>query len=113
MSDTKFTQGEWVVGEQNGHGGLTIESDNFRIATVYLGIVSSEWKWGADHLRQPKNAMTVANAYLIAAAPDMYTALNEVYDFLGAPETHPQDDSGLFELSALVRQVLAKARGEQ
>jgi len=55
-----------------------------------------------------------ANAYLAAAAPDMYAALEEILNDL---DTFPQvapgvDHPEVFDLKVKLRKILRKARGE-
>jgi len=64
------------MGGQNGHGGISINAgESESVATVYLGLVTSEKPWGLPTFSLPENAGAVANAKLIAAAPELYEAL--------------------------------------
>jgi hypothetical protein len=51
-----------------------------------------------------RDTFTDADAHLIAAAPDLYQALEAL--------THPKDDKPACEVFAMARAALAKARGE-
>jgi hypothetical protein len=104
MSETKFTKGEWKLARGRFDSYL-IERKNESGTIDHIATVH-------DQNRVDREDEVKANAALMLAAPSMYMALSEAYEFLGPPEKNPQDDSGLFELSALVREVLAKARGE-
>lgn len=104
----KFTPGPWVVGSEGNGSCDYIYCDDVMgsaIATVRMEytIIPYEQK--------------VANAKLIAAAPDMYAALEELLDsesvsiFSSAMES----DSwklDLKEWEVRARSALAKARGE-
>lgn len=116
MSKPKFTQGEWEIEDatERGEFTMTIESkvgDSFAPVATVFGIEDFPCVDAESHNLENIQAEMFANANLIAAAPKMYLALTEAYQFLGKPETHPQDDSGLFELSCLLRDILANARG--
>lgn len=66
MSNERFTQGEWVV---NGMGSFP-KSPNTICITVQL-----------NEKREPLDVDEyLANAHLIAAAPDMYRALRDLVD---------------------------------
>ncbi len=78
------TPGPWLIGEQNGHCGVSIDEtseDGARVATVYLGIVTSAASWGEEHFALPENAEAMANARLIAAAPELLEALRMLLPF--------------------------------
>lgn len=91
MSKTKFTPGPWRT-EDRGLKHVIVGSNN--------------WQVGA--LRQtPK--LNRADAALIAAAPELYEALEKVIRIngsTGGPE------AVLKELKFIAEQALAKARGE-
>lgn len=61
--ETKFTKGEWKVGE----GITTIECENDFIATCHH--ITEQWI---------TEEQAIANAKLIAAAPEMFNALVEL-----------------------------------
>lgn len=111
MKETKFTKGPWFLGEQNSHCGISITPHgNQIIATVYLGMVTSRAKRGDEHFSLPENANAVANANLIAAAPELYEALvtaSTLYQIIiGMGRTEYK------ELLDHANSVLSKARGE-
>ena len=79
---SKHTPGPWYADMVafNGHSGVTINAKGSpRIATVYWREVDQLRIDGGEMLHeQEANAITVANAKLIAEAPAMYEALHEV-----------------------------------
>ena len=84
--DTKFTPGPWVIA-----GHFIINEDNVDIAEIVPHNV---------HGRQ------IANAHLIAAAPDMYDVLRKVSE---AIQYNLLDQyAAMYE----IEKILAKARGE-
>jgi hypothetical protein len=95
MPKTKFTQGRWWV-TKPGYVASDYDNDRFHGVAVTLspdGSVESE-----------------ADAHLIAAAPDLYAALEKIVGTLIF-----EDDEGLVTYSEQViaaRAAMAKARGE-
>ncbi len=115
MSETKFTKGPWTMGEadlysQPGHNcGYEIRSneqaefgDTIWIASVH-----------GTHVRTPRNQVA-NNAALIAAAPELYEAL-EAMQKSALYHGHGAATATCSECAAVVRArtALAKARGEQ
>ena len=101
MSDTRFTPGPWLIREPYGKGnGLRIESRDR--AWPYL---PEAWL-GADCTSEEQ----IANACLIASAPDLYTVLAKLADadFGSAGWTDSLD-----RIAIQARAALAKARGEE
>lgn len=115
MKDTKFTPGPWcvphfaddthpcmcisVVGMHGGMGGICdIEIDN--------GLLISEGGNDAPDIEQAK-----ANAHLIAAAPDLYEALE--WAVLNADESEAGRDDEWYANFERCAAALAKARGEE
>ena len=69
--ETKFTKGEWVIQNYNGKGScIDIDTKIGNICQVY-SLVETDYK-------TPHNEELIANAKLIAAAPDMFNALEEL-----------------------------------
>ncbi len=109
------TPGPWLIGEQNGHCGVSIDEtseDGARVATVYLGIVTSAARWGEEHFAFPENAEAMANARLIAAAPDMLAALQTFVDLFGREDAYQGDPAGLACVRS-ARAAIAKATGKE
>jgi hypothetical protein len=103
MTDRKWTPGPWVV--------TGVEYDDVRIETLHpmpeashaygdqTIIGSSEWTYLED-----------ANAHLIAAAPDLYDALEGLWMWVKNWDVEFMDDPE-FDRS-IIESALAKARGE-
>lgn len=92
MADPRWTPGPWYIRERTG--GFTIWSDHGAVTSTTITPLSS------------RRAEGEANARLVAAAPDLYEALEMVRD---ANESDPHiPPSALAKIHA----ALAKARGE-
>lgn len=114
MSKTSFTPGPWTATPE-GNGEWGIDSEEWGIAHVA----------GAAGMEEP-NGRSNENAHLIAAAPDLYAALAEAYEFAEtANEWFGRDAAGeaqvnaspamhqkAFYVSERLSAALAKARGE-
>lgn len=105
MSETKFTKGEWVA--------LPIEDDKeyIRIRGAALGgrykianVTDLKLHHDGKGWCLRESIESIANAHLIAAAPEMYSELQSI---LSSPYTEI-DEEGLNRIEKL----LAKARGE-
>lgn len=97
MSERKWTPGKWSVYEverETYWPGI----DAGRTSIVVWGDQQENNGVQGDTLEEAK-----ANAHLIAAAPDLYEALDRLVRYINAPSTEAY-------LSA--RAALAKARGE-
>lgn len=103
MSKTKFTPGPWNVDPQYIHdiqaGGVEVSR-----CTSY----SNAGREAIYPYNAPCDEQADANAHLIAAAPDLYEALQELVDSI-EPIAYPYHVSGLDN----AKRVLARARGEQ
>lgn len=107
MSEVKFTRGPWKVGKYLGQGGWVVHmdvGDKGRGSDIVSGVS------GLD------NTERLANAHLIAAAPDLYAALKQMIEAMvryemdiagegDAPQRHR-------DLMRKARSALKKARGE-
>ena len=115
MSETKWTPGPWVwrsISMNDGNYGVSAVSVPIVIASVHNAasfgdMIAGALKRGGGELRQDDNATQRANARLIAAAPELYEALDQILDDMG--------NDGLSCCQAAkdqARAALAKARGE-
>lgn len=97
MSEAKFTPGPWRAWQPRGDESVPVRTDGLGITIAYV------------HQGAITNAQ--ANAHLIAAAPELYEALEwlETYAMVQV-DRHPdaQDNKGWRNIIA----ALAKARGE-
>ncbi|MBY6111179.1 hypothetical protein KUV74_12325 [Halomonas sp. DP1Y21-3] len=127
MSETKFTPGPWEVinggdifgplGGDSGDGLRAETNDGWQVAEVRQYPAFTD-----EGLVDMGKGVTKANAHLIAAAPELYEAL-EVFGRLADQldgddevERTPDDEWAKFRLLAAdymkARAALAKARGE-
>lgn len=103
MSEEKFTKGEWFV-MKNVAGSLEVETTSNEYLCISIA---------TDDADCTNGPITLANAHLIAAAPEMYKLLQQ---FIPCDE----DGNGNFlyndgeddPIGQLVEPLLAKARGE-
>lgn len=113
MSDTKFTPAPWVVDKD-----ACIDKIAVRIGTAvespYCRDVSDVW--ACDIEESENNANALANAHLIAAAPELYDLLQAIVsDIETEKELGGGGDMPLWASTAglyRAKQLLAKARGE-
>jgi hypothetical protein len=115
MTDTKFTPGPWTFNaSEKWPFGMSIEPNITRIDRI----ASSTAQNTLDDLRsavgfKPHEQEEIvdmiktqeANAHLIAAAPDLYEALEDVADLY-------QNTSDENSIALKIRNALAKARGD-
>lgn len=103
-SEVKFTPGEWKLHQDN--------DENFHITTHPAGDLATHISTIHDLNRYDRNAEVLANANLIAASPQMYSALKN------APLMIDHDDHDSFVeayanwFMKYRNTSLAKARGE-
>lgn len=97
MAETKWTPGPWnVAGYLNGSCAVAAKT---LIARVY-----------SESFRDLGNE--TANAHLIAAAPDLYEALDRIADIVEVERREGRTEMD-GETIAICRAALAKARGEK
>jgi hypothetical protein len=77
MSETKFTKGEWKLGEIDTGESITIEVDGAPLAVV-------NGAFDFPCLEEPEKFIEEyeANAYLMVAAPTLFESLSEVTEIL-------------------------------
>ena len=94
----KWMPGPWVFSEPIGAEHAEVRDKNGRRIAVVIG-------------GYPRRTKTEdANAYLLAAAPDLYAALKDLYDVLYAATDG--DRVWTMDKQQAARDALAKARGE-
>lgn len=91
--DTKFTKGPWAVAKNSSYFDIGADYNH-----IHNGL--------GEHVCIGVMADQEANAHLIAAAPEMYEALDDVVKQITSADIHGIDIELIIEL-------LAKARGEQ
>lgn len=98
MSETKFTPGPWKVDPKYSRD---IQApDGLDVATCCLSILNRKVTTEEE---------SIANAYLIAAAPDMYAALKNVLKLASTETTRGEL---VYIDFTETREALKKARGE-
>lgn len=98
--EIKFTKGPWTLDSTQQYIRAPKEDEAF-IGGGAICEVQSPLAWGGMDVRVAQTR--IANARLIAAAPDMYAVLEEWLDRQGTDENY---------LVAKARAALAKARSE-
>lgn len=99
MSEPKFTPGPWVVCPDVGH--------QIPVASVAMDGI----KLNVSHVAGIRNGEGAANARLIAAAPELYEALEMLLRLDEEHQRGADDDDVCFEVRT-AKTALAKARGE-
>jgi hypothetical protein len=94
VSEAKFTPGPWVVSE-NKHPPVS--------GYIFHSVFASTGETICEDL---PNEEGKADAHLIAAAPDLYTVLNQI-------ATDIEAQGVLIEWHQAILDVLAEARGDQ
>ena len=100
MSEAKFTKGEWKVhsiGSQFAVGPLSNADDQ---SNGMMNVAT--WIEKFDYFTEEQS---LANAHLIAAAPEMYSELEELSGIIRR--------MGVESASDRIDHLLAKARGEK
>jgi len=101
---SKFTPGEWLV------DGATVYALQ---DCVWLGLPTKENRFSANVQGKAPEEELIANAHLIAAAPDMYEALDTLVAVVGLTAfKHEGQRQALQEAVDLSVAALKKARGE-
>lgn len=105
MAETKFTKEHWRYSESTGH-----------VTTSRIGIVEGSRKICIIDNPHKSEEENNANGHLIAAAPEMYAALEKIIEM---NRQAAQDQYGDIEKAEtwdcvkVARETLAKARGER
>ena len=107
MSDVKFTPGPWVIDPCTRPAEVcTIHHTSHENGFVYVR--GELGYWGAD------KEENMANAHLIAAAPDMYEALNKIINRLqmDIDDGSRPDEWSMKALVKYAKEAQPKAKGE-
>ena len=100
MSGEKFTKGEWVVYLDDDSEQIVIGADSYnKDPSEYFSCHKMMVDCDVD------DEEAVANAHLIAAAPDMYEKLKEILEYI-------EESIGESDGTRSIETLLAKARGE-
>lgn len=117
MAETKFTPGPWIVThEERWPFGIAVEPNVLQMSRIAYSTKQKTLQDVRDATWFPFDevenvaglvAEQEANANLIAAAPDLYAALDAMFD----------EEGGFFKMTThadadMVRAALRKARGE-
>lgn len=102
MTETQFNPGPW-------------KKDNYGQLRSSDGSTIDVWGLGISHTARYPNA--VANAALIASAPDMYAALEAAIECGLVPKSSAHEGGAMrhvrqVEVADMIRAALSKARGE-
>ena len=95
---SEHTPGPWNVELPFGEEGLYISAPNTQLVAKVYEVSLKQWV-------KDKQTSELANARLIAAAPEMYEALRWLYNCRGSSAPH--------EVREAVEQVLAKIDGQK
>lgn len=99
MEDFKGTKKEWYIGEHRQNGIQIGCNQSHYVACAYRG--------GADRTDDE----TIANAQLIATAPELLALHQKFLDMFSQYDMRPEDE--LHEYASEVMDVLAKALGKE
>jgi hypothetical protein len=104
LQDRPWTPGPWRIEAPHGYAHDVVSADN---NYIICGFGPAEYS----------DSTNDANARLIAAAPELYEALEFVFEHIADKERGPRDLYPAFGLDArraieMTRAALAKARGE-
>lgn len=112
MKEEKFTKGPWSADSPYSTMFMVVDSQQQPITEVQCGTDEH-----GDYLACEKEK---ANAHLIAAAPELYTALescmSELLFMINKHNTHNMSDNSYeydYQTVHEAQMVLAKARGEK
>jgi hypothetical protein len=98
---TKYTQGEWVVSNQDENGiFIATEERSGAIARVY-----------SNNALVMDNAIALANANLITAAPDLLEALEEMQIMFRQWIEQDKETQG-YKWALKAQEAMKKAKGE-
>ena len=103
---TQHTPGPWKLDLKkvpNGHGSITVYTDEVLVGSVQLRTYSTEDNWRDGSVAYKlENAEALATARLIAAAPDLLVAMRQIH-------RGPGDIHAMREIA---RAAIAKVKGD-
>jgi len=112
VSAPRFTPGPWLAWDCPGSGWQIGTKKQFDSGWKGHGnIGTTAWYQFPNENMNPE--IEEANANLIAAAPEMYEACKQAYDWLGRFGEHaPITFGGEAELATILDNAIAKAEGK-
>ena len=119
MTETAFTPGPWIAGEIDENLGYDCMTAGVRAGPVVLD-AADYGQTRCDDLPHYIEEKMLADAHLIAAAPDLYEALSPLEELAtqqaaDAPEWYADDGVKVYLTIGELRRAVAalsKARGE-
>ncbi|EOC1611154.1 hypothetical protein ACI1BF_003602 [Cronobacter turicensis] len=117
----KGTPGPWKAVQQYEDEVSVVDADGFKVVTAERIAILMDWdKKGFEHWadeggsRNLYGAEQFANAYLIAAAPDLLEALQEMTAIV-KKNSYPQPDkpSSNYARAEWAESIISKAIGEE
>lgn len=112
MTDTRFTPGPLKPVKAYGHEVEPIYMEVRQVEGDFRGTIANCYH--AEHIDGVTREEMFANAHLIAAAPELYEALEELQNIVSGLLS---GEMGLKDIDSFTNQparaALAKARGEQ
>ena len=103
----RHTPGPWELGEYENALGYDCMTGGVKVGPVYLDGAQYGQKTCAE-IEADQLARMMADARLIAAAPDLLEALEGILPYL---EEDPDDDGDYNERIRTVRTAIAKTKG--
>jgi hypothetical protein len=103
---SEHSKGPWQVSKPQIHGsGLSVDIDS--VESGHYALATVVWQMEDDKFDDKPSEQCIANAYLIAAAPDLLAALESL---LGAAY-NAYADSSCADVMVEAEAAIAKAKG--
>ncbi len=113
---TRHTPEPWVLEIRKGLGDAcrdeTVAEINLSLERGQANRGSIAYMQSAEHIDGIGKDELIANAHLIAAAPEMLDALIKAEAWVAQYHDTPGHDAASRSMSALLRKVIAKADGQ-